>query len=63
MIFHTDSNKQVQEDVFSHKIQKPFQSQWIFNNNDMTQSTTEKDLGLFLATKLDFLGTSKDFFQ
>ena len=54
MSFNPDPNKQAQEVLFSRKIQKSSQPSLIFNNNIVTQSLTQKHLGMFLDTKLDF---------
>ena len=54
MSFDPDPNKQVQEVLFSRKIQKSSRPSLIFNNNIVTQSLSQKHLGMFLDTKLDF---------
>ena len=54
MSFNSDPNKQAQEVLFSRKIKKSSQPSLIFNNNIVTQSLTQKHLGMFLDTKLDF---------
>ena len=54
MSFNSDPNKQTQEVLFSRKIQKSSQPSQIFNNNIVTHSLTQKYLGMFLDTKLDF---------
>ena len=53
MSFNPDLNKQAQEVLFSRKIQESSQPSLIFNNNIVTQSLTQKHLGMFLNTKLD----------
>ena len=50
MSFNPDPNKQAQEVLFSRKIQKSSQPSLIFNNNIVTQSLTQKYLGMFLDT-------------
>ena len=54
MNFNPDPNKQTQEVIFSRKIQKSSQPLLILNNDIVTQSITQKHLGIFLDTKLDF---------
>ena len=54
MSFDPDPNKQAQEVLFSRKIQKSSRPSLIFNNNIVTQSLSQKHLGMFLDTKLDF---------
>ena len=59
MSFNPDPNKQAQEVIFSGKIQKSSQPSLIFNNNVVTQSLTQKHLGMFSDTKLDFRNISR----
>ena len=47
MSINPDPNKQSQEVLFSRKIQKSFQPSLIFHNNIVTQSLTQKHLGMF----------------
>ena len=54
MGFNPDPNKQAQEVLVSRKIQKSSQPSLIFNDNIVTQSFTQKHLGMILDTKLDF---------
>ena len=63
MSFNPDPNKQAQEVLFSRKIQKSSQPSLIFNNNIVTQSLTQKHLGMFLDTKLDFQEHLKSIFS
>ena len=63
MSFDPDPNKQAQEVIFSRKIQKSSQLSLIFNNNIVTQSPTQKHLGMFLDTKLDFQEHLKSIFS
>ena len=63
MNFNPDPNKQTQEFLFSRKIQKSSQPSLIFNNNIVTQSLTQKHLGMFLDTKLDFQEHLKSIFN
>ena len=63
MSFNPDPNKQAQEVIFSRKIQKSSQPSLIFNNNIVTQSLTQKHLGMFLDTKLDFQEHLKSIFS
>ena len=63
MSFNPDPNKQAQKVLFSRKIQKSSQPSLIFNNNIVTQSLTQKHLGMFLDTKLDFQEHLKSIFS
>ena len=63
MTFNPDPNKQAQEVLFSRKIQKLSQPSLIFNNNIVTQSLTQKHLGMFLDTKLNFHEHLKSIFS
>ena len=63
MNLNPDPNKQAQEVLFSRKIQKSSQPSLIFNNNIVTQSLTQKHLGIFLDTKLDFQEHLKSIFS
>ena len=63
MSFNPDPNKQAQEVIFSRKIQKSSQPSLIFNNNIVNQSLTQKHLGMFLDTKLDFQEHLKSIFS
>ena len=54
MSFNPDPSKQVQEVIFSRKLQKSTHLTLSFNNNTVTQSITQKHLGMLLDTKLDF---------
>ena len=63
MSFNPDPNKQAQEVIFSRKIQKSSQPSLIFNNNIVTQSLTQKHLGMFLNTKLDLQEYLKSIFH
>ena len=63
MSFNPDSSKQAQEVIFSRKLQKSTHPTISFDNNTVTQSVTQKHLGMFLDTKLDFLGHLKSIFN
>ena len=54
MTFNPDPNKQVQEVIFSHKINKTSQPPLNFNNNSVKQVQFQKHLGVYLDDKLDF---------
>ena len=56
MSFNPDSSKQAQDVIFSRKLQKSTHLTLSFNNNTVTQSVTQKHLGMLLDTKLDFQG-------
>ena len=63
MSFNPDPSKQAQEVIFSRKLQKSTHPTLSFNNNTVTQSVTQKHLGMFLDTKLDFQGHLKNIFN
>ena len=54
MGFNPDPSKPTQEVIFSRKLQKSTHPTLSFNNNILTQSVTQKHLGILLDTKLDF---------
>ena len=54
MSFNPDINKQVQEVIFSGRLQKLSHSSLMFNGTSVAQSETQKHLGMFLDSKLDF---------
>ena len=56
MSFNLDPSKQGQEVIFSRKLQKSTHPTLSFNNKTVTQSVSQKHLGLFLDTTLDFQG-------
>ena len=59
MSFNPDPSKQAQEVIFSRWLQKSTHPTLSFNKNTVTQSVTQKHLGMFLYTKLDFQGHLK----
>ena len=54
MNFNTDPNKQTQEVIFSRKLQKTNHNQVYFNHNSVKQVPSQKHLGMYLDTKLNF---------
>ena len=54
MIFNPDPSKQVQEVIFSHKIQKSCHPSIYFNNKSVKQVPSQKHLGQILDNKLNF---------
>ena len=54
MSFNPDPSKQAQNVIFSTKLQKSTHPTLSFNNNTVTESVTQKHLGMLLNTKLDF---------
>ena len=54
MSFNPDPSKQIHEVIFTRKLQKSTYSPLSFNNSTVTQSVTQKHLGMFLDTKLNF---------
>ena len=57
MIFNPDLTKQAQEVIFSRKLSKLFHP---FNNSQVSQTKTQKHLGLILDSKLNFNEHLKD---
>ena len=55
MKFNPDLSKQGQELIFSCKLKKPSHIVLIFNNNQVIQTPYQKQLGLILDEKLDFV--------
>ena len=56
MVFNPDPVSKLKKFIFSCKLQKPTRPTLSFNNNAVTQSVTQKHLGMALDTKLDFQG-------
>ena len=54
MNFNTDPSKQAQEVRFSRKCQKANHSSVYFNNNSLQKVLSQKHLGRYLDTKLNF---------
>ena len=54
MSFNPDPSKQVQEVIFSPKIQKTCHPSIYFNNKSVKQVPSQKHLGLILDNKLNF---------
>ena len=54
MSFNPDPSKQVQEVIFSRKIQKTCHPSIYFNNKSVKQVPSQKHLGLILDSKLNF---------
>ena len=63
MSFNPDPSKQAHQVIFSRKLQKSTHLTLSFNNNTVTQSVTQKHLGMLLETKLDFQGHLKSIFN
>ena len=63
MSFNPDSIKQAQEIIFSRKLQKSVYSRLHFNNIAVTQSATQKHLGMLLDVKLDFQGHLENIYS
>ena len=55
MLFNTDTSKQAQEMVFSRKKNITIHWTIFFNNFPVVKENIQKDLGLLLDTKLNFL--------
>ena len=54
MSFNPDLNKQVQEVIFSRKLKKFCHPSLRFNNNNVSQASSQKHLGLTLGNRLTF---------
>ena len=54
MSFNPDTNKQAQEIISSHRLQKPNHASLTFHGTSITQSEMKKHLEMFLDSKLDF---------
>ena len=54
MSFNPDLNKQVQEVIFSRKLKKVCHPLLCFNNNNVSQASSHKHLGLTLNNRLTF---------
>ena len=54
MSFNPDISKQAQEVIFSRKKKKVNHPNILFNNSPVIQSQSQKHLGMFLDSKLDF---------
>ena len=54
MSFNPDPNKQAQEVIFSRKLKKVCHPPLRFNNNNVSQASSQKHLGLTLDNRLTF---------
>ena len=54
MIFNLDLTKQAQEVIFCKKLSKPVYLNLTFNNSQISQTKSQKHLGLVLDNKLNF---------
>ena len=63
MSFNPDPSKQAQGVIFSRKLQKSVYAPLYFNNIAVTQSTTQKHLGMILDIKLDFQGHLENIYS
>ena len=63
MSFNPDPSKQAQEVIFSRKLQKSIYPPLHFNNIAVTQSATQKHLGILLDVQLDFQGHLKNIYR
>ena len=54
MIFNPDPNKQAQEVIFSRKLKKVCYPSLRFNNNNVSQASSQKHVGLTLDNRLTF---------
>ena len=63
MNFNPDPTKQVQELIFSRKVQTTNHPPLFFNENVVLQTTLQKLLGMFLDSKLNFSEHLTTIFQ
>ena len=63
MSFNPDPSKQAEEAISSRKLQKSVYLSLHFNNIPVTQSTTQKHLGMLLDVKLDFQEHLKNIYS
>ena len=63
MSLNSDPSIQTQEVIFSRNLQKLVYPPLLFNNIAVTQSRTQKHLGMFLGVKLDFQGHLKNIYS
>ena len=61
MIYKPDQTKQAQEVIFSRKLKKPVHPNLTFNNSHVSQTESQKHLGLVLDNKLNSNVHLKDF--
>ena len=54
MNFNPDPSKQAQEVIFSRKLQKTNHNQVYFNHNSVKQVPSQKHIGMYLNTNLNF---------
>ena len=54
MNFNPDPTKQAQEVIFSRKAKEIYNSPLLFNNTVVSQSSSQKHLGVILDSKLIF---------
>ena len=54
MSFNPDTTKQAQEMIFSSKAKEIYHPLFVFNNTSVSQSSSQKHLGVILETKLIF---------
>ena len=54
MDFNPDSTKQADEVIFSRKAKELYHSPLVFNNTSVSQSSSEKHVGIMLDSKLIF---------
>ena len=63
MSFSHDPSKEDQEVIFSCELQKSVCPPLHFNNITLSQSTTQKHLGMLLDVKLDFQEHLKNMYS
>ena len=63
MVFNLDLIKQAQEVIFNRKLNKPLHPNLTFNNSHVSETESQKHLGLILDNKLNFSEHLKDVFD
>ena len=54
MIFNPDPSKQAQEVIFSRKTKKEYHSPLAFRSNNVSETNSQKHLGVILDNRLSF---------
>ena len=54
MNFNPDTTKQTHKVIFSRKTKEIYHSPLVFNNTNVSQSSSQKHLGVILDTRLIF---------
>ena len=63
LTFNLDCSKEAQEIIFSRKLKKATHPPLLFNNNNVSQVTSQKHLRVILGLKLTFEEHLKNVFN